>query len=161
MAIRNIGVFSGSRIGSDPDFSVAAERLGVLLAEHGLTMVYGGGRMGLMGSCSEKVMENGGKTIGIVPEIFSGLGDRNLVTEVINVSDLSERKKVMEEMSDAFIVLPGGMGTLDEYTEMIVGRQIGRTAKASVVINTNHFFDPLMKPAASMLPIISIRGSKK
>ncbi len=145
MEIEKLAVFSGSRLGNNPAYVKAAELLADTMYEKGMTMVYGGGRMGLMGVVSERLMKLGGRTIGIVPEIFRNKDDEKMVSELYRTESMSERKDLMISLADAFIVLPGGIGTIDEYSQTIVYRQLGMMSKPSVVLNIDGVFDNLEK----------------
>lgn len=139
-----ITVYCGSSIGKDPAWAEAAERLGCWIGEHGHSLVYGGGDAGLMGIISRCVFEKGGHVIGVIPENVSFIAEREqpYVSEVIRTADMSTRKKTMLELGDAFIALPGGIGTLDEITEAMTLVRIGIYRKPCVLFNENNYYGP-------------------
>ena len=122
----------------------AARSLGELMAEGGHTLVYGGGSTGLMGACAEGVMARGGKTLGIAPRYFDE-GDflRKDYGDFLFTDTMAERKTLMLELAEAFIVLPGGTGTMDEFFETLTLKQLGKQPKALVLLNTLGYYDPL------------------
>ncbi len=138
-------VFCGSQSGANPQFRAAAQALGRDLAAHGMDLVFGGGRVGLMGALADAVLAGGGRAIGVIPEF---LKDKELahpgVTEMVIVPDMHTRKRTMFERSDAFCVLPGGVGTLEEMFEMVTWRQLHRHNKPIVVLNTEGYWTHLM-----------------
>ncbi|MGH6932120.1 MAG: TIGR00730 family Rossman fold protein [Dongiaceae bacterium] len=125
-AIQSICVYCGSSLGHDERYREAASRFGRALAIHKIRLIYGGGRIGLMGQVADAALEAGGKVVGVIPESLETLerSHRGL-TELRVVRSMHERKNLMFEMADAFVVLPGGLGTLDEAIEMITWRQLG------------------------------------
>jgi len=143
--IRNIGVFAASSEAIDNAYRLAARDLGAAIGQRGLTLVYGGGNIGLMGVCARAVRENGGRVVGVIPE---RLVDLELAwteaDELVKTRDLRDRKAVMESRSDGFIVLPGGPGTLDELFEVLTLKQLGYFDKPVVLLNVEGFFDPLL-----------------
>jgi uncharacterized protein (TIGR00730 family) len=142
--IRNICVYCGSSPGTDPRFIKEATLLGSLMAENGIGLVYGGGSVGLMGAVSSGVFAKGGTVTGVIPEFLSGR-ERPLedAQELIVTHDMHERKRIMFERSDAFVALPGGIGTLEELIEQLTWAQLGRHKKPILVLNTGGFWDPL------------------
>ena len=143
---RSICVFCGSADGLAPDYYAAAHEMGRLLAESGITLVYGAGRTGLMGSLAEGALGAGGEVIGIVP---NGLESPQLIyttglTRLEFVEDIQLRKARMNALADAFITLPGGYGTMDEMFEVLTWSQIGRHRKPSAFLNVNGYFDSLL-----------------
>lgn len=137
-------VFCGSRQGVEPAFHQAAEALGAIIAQRGLSLVYGGGGTGLMGSLARGCMAAGGEVIGVLPRFFDtpelaqpGLTDLRLV------EDMHERKSVMGELGDGFIALPGGLGTFEEFFEVLTWAQIGLHRKPIGVLDTLGYFEPL------------------
>jgi uncharacterized protein (TIGR00730 family) len=142
--IRNICVYCGSSPGTDPRFVKEATLLGSLMAESGIGLVYGGGSVGLMGAVSSGVFAKGGTVTGVIPEFLSGR-ERPLedAQELIVTHDMHERKRIMFERSDAFVALPGGIGTLEELIEQLTWAQLGRHKKPILVLNTGGFWDPL------------------
>ncbi len=142
----SICVFCGSADGLAPEYYTAAWELGHLLAEKGITLVYGAGRTGLMGSLAEGVLQSGGKAVGVVPV---GLESPQLIytrelTKLEIVEDIQTRKARMIELADAFITLPGGYGTMDEMFEVLTWSQIGKNRKPCGFLNVNGYYDALM-----------------
>ena len=142
--IRNICVYCGSGPGTDPRFVKDATTLGSILADNGIGLVYGGGSVGLMGAVSSAAIAKGGTVTGVIPEFLSGR-ERPLADaqELIVTHDMHERKRIMFERSDAFVALPGGIGTLEELVEQLTWAQLGRHKKPILVLNTGGFWDPL------------------
>lgn len=141
-----ICVFCGSSFGSDPVFAEAARETGRLIASHGYDMVFGGGGVGLMGETARAARDGGAKVTGILPEFLRGLEpplDSGEIVEI--VSDMGVRKRRMLGMSDAFVILPGGIGTLDEFFEVIVEKQLGQLHKPIVILNLKNCYDPLIQ----------------
>jgi len=145
--ISSICVYCGSQPGHDPAFRQAAQVLGRAMAENGIDLVYGGGTKGLMGAVADAVLSNGGKAIGIIPEFLmnkeASEQDLGQLTELHITQDMHERKHLMFERSDAFVTLPGGIGTLEEIVEIMTWAQLGRHTKPMVLANINGFWDPL------------------
>jgi len=144
---RDIGafcVFAGSRMGTNGRFRAAAERLGRLMAERGIRLIYGGGAIGLMGVLAKSVLDHGGEVTGVIPDFLMTLevGDPG-VTELIVVDSMHERKARMFELSDGFVVLPGGLGTLDETIEMATWKQLQLHVKPIIVVNVDGYWDSL------------------
>lgn len=143
--MKRIAVFCGSTRGARPDYANAAVELANVLVSRGISLVYGGGRVGLMGRIAEAVSDGGGEVIGVIPKF---LVDKELAfqraSELRAVDTMSERKAVMAELSDAFIALPGGYGTLDELIEMLTWTQLGIHQKPCGLLNTCRYFEALM-----------------
>jgi len=140
-----ICVFCGSSLGGDPAYAENATLFGRLLGERGWTLVYGGGASGLMGELARAAGKAGARVIGVRPDSLSHIEmpmERGL--EIVKVADLFERKKMMMELSDAFATLPGGIGTLDEFLEVVTTRQLGLHDKPLVLLNARGFFDPVL-----------------
>jgi hypothetical protein len=142
-SINSVCVFCGSKHGVDPLWRRSAERLGRLMAERDIRLVYGGGRIGLMGVLADAVLAAGGHVTGVIPDFLVKLevGNGN-VTELVIVDSMHERKRRMFELSDAFVVLPGGLGTLDETFEIITWKQLRQHSKPIVVINAGGYWTP-------------------
>ncbi|MCB1739282.1 MAG: TIGR00730 family Rossman fold protein [Gammaproteobacteria bacterium] len=139
-------VFCGSRAGQDPAFLRSARDTGRLLAERGLTLVYGGGGRGMMGAVADAALAAGGRVIGVIPrDLFAREHLHAGLDEVHEVTDLLARKRLMAELSDGFMVLPGGLGTLDELFEMWTWQQLKMHAKPCAVVNVSGYFDPLLR----------------
>jgi len=149
--IRSVCVYCGSGPGENPAYFHAATDLGRILAENGIRLVYGGGSIGLMGAVAKAVLANGGAVTGIIPEFLSTreimLDD---VTELIITADMHERKRLMFERSEAFVALPGGIGTLEEVVEMMTWAQLGRHEKPVLLANLGGFWNPLIDLLAHM-----------
>ena len=140
-----ICVFCGSSPGNDPAYAEAAGRLGRTLAERGTTLVYGGGHVGLMGVVADAALGAGGEVIGVMPK---SLVDREIghtgLTKLHVVRSMHERKAVMSELSEGFIALPGGNGTLEEFFEVLTWAQLGEHAKPCGLLNVAGYYDPLL-----------------
>ena len=146
--IRSICVYCGSQPGRNTEYMEAGRALGRSIAEHGLRLVYGGGTRGIMGAVASGVMSSGGRVTGIIPEFLmdkeASKHSLSALTEVIVTQDMHERKHKMFEQSDAFVTLPGGIGTLEEIVEIMTWGQLGRHRKPMVFANVNGFWDPMM-----------------
>src|SRR5580693_3353382 len=157
--IKAICVYCGSGPGTDPAFMEAARRFGRILAENRITLVYGGGSAGLMGACAEAVLDHGGNVVGIIPEFLT---DREHMLmraqERIITHDLHERKRLMFERADAFVALPGGVGTLEELVEQLTWAQLGRHTKPVLLANIDGFWEPLFALLAHMRATQFIRS---
>jgi len=149
--IKTICVYCGSGFGSDPLFVESAAELGRAMAENGISLVYGGGNVGLMGTVARSVLEHGGHVTGIIPD-FLKTREKMLddVQETIVVSDMHTRKRLMFERSDAFVALPGGIGTLEELVEQMTWAQLGRHTKPILLLSANAFWKPLLTLLAHM-----------
>ena len=144
--IQSICVYCGSSPGNDPVFVETARKFGQILAQNGITLVYGGGSRGLMGALALSVHEHGGRVIGIIPE-FLKVRERMFTgaQEIVVTRDMHERKRMMFERADAFVALPGGIGTLEELVEQLTWSQLGRHRKPILVANINGFWEPLVE----------------
>lgn len=139
--IRSIAVFCGSKPGVNPAHAEAAVQLGRILAENNIRLVYGGGRIGLMGIVADTVMAGGGAVTGVIPHFISEFEVANhQISELIEVESMHERKHKMFEISDAFVILPGGLGTLDEAMEIITWKQLQLHAKPIIVANIDGYW---------------------
>jgi uncharacterized protein (TIGR00730 family) len=143
-AIRSVCVYCGSGPGSNPSFINAAHRFGAILAENDVRLVYGGGSVGIMGAVAASAIQGGGKVTGIIPE-FLTQKERALFEgqETVITPDMHTRKQMMFERADAFVALPGGVGTLEELVEQMTWAQLGRHKKPILVANIEGFWDPL------------------
>ena len=148
--MKAIGLFCGSHCGNNPLFKQIAEQLGELIATNDYTLVYGGSSWGLMGVVASKVLENNGKVVGIIPDFFSENVVEQREITIHKVKSMAERKEMMADMADVFVALPGGIGTLDEVTEIMSMNQLGLIAKPIGLLNSNNFFDPFLKQIDNM-----------
>ncbi len=145
MQTKRIAVFCGSRNGNNTVLSATASRLGKLMAAKDITLIYGGGNKGLMGAVANAVMENGGKAIGVIPEVLLEWEHQHEgITELHVVKDMHIRKKMMYELCDAAIVLPGGNGTLDEFFEMLTWNTLNIHNKKIILLNAAGFYQHLV-----------------
>ncbi|GJE29022.1 LOG family protein [Methylobacterium organophilum] len=143
--LTSVCVYCGSGFGTDPAFREAAATLGRDIAEAGLSLVYGGGNVGLMGTVAGAVLDHGGHVTGIIPDFLKSR-ERMLdaVQETIVVDDMHTRKKLMFDRADAFVALPGGIGTLEELVEQLTWAQLGQHTKPILLLSTNAFWAPLL-----------------
>lgn len=156
--IRTVCVFCGSGPGKDPAFVEAAQRFGRLLAESGVGLVYGGGSLGLMGALATAVLDNGGYVTGIIPEFLTEQERAFLrAQEIVVTRDMHERKRLMFERADAFVALPGGIGTLEEVVEQMTWAQLGRHKKPILLGNVGGFWNPLCALLDHMRALAFIR----
>jgi uncharacterized protein (TIGR00730 family) len=156
--IRRVCVYCGSSPGNDPDFVAAATRLGAILADNGVGIIYGGGTTGLMGALATAALSRGGDVVGVIPSFLRNR-ERMLkdASELIVTDDMHERKRIMFERSDAFVALPGGLGTLEELTEQLTWSQLGRHRKPILLANIDSFWDPLLALIAHMRELAFVR----
>ena len=142
---KRVCVFCGSSSGRNPAYAAAAASLGGVLAEHGITLVYGGGRIGLMGLLADAVLAADGQVVGVIPKAIEDLevAHRQL-TELHVVESMHERKALMADLAEAFIALPGGFGTLDELCEILTWAQLGMHGKPIGLLNIDGYFDLLL-----------------
>jgi hypothetical protein len=134
-------VFASSSSRIDNDYATAASKLGLLLAQAKIDVVYGGGGIGLMGRLADAVLENGGKITGVIPSFMKDEGwDHSSVSEMIITSDMGERKKRMFELAEAIVALPGGVGTLEELSEAMTLKQLGLYKGPIIILNTLNFY---------------------
>lgn len=143
--IRNVCVFCGSSPGRDPVYVETAREVGRVLATNGIGLVYGGGRIGLMGAVAEGALAAGGRVTGIIPD---ALRRREVAAEGLTalhvVRSMHERKQMMADTADAFVMLPGGFGTFEEFCEIITWSQLGMHAKPCILLNVHHYFRALV-----------------
>ena len=139
-----VAVYCGSNFGNDPAYAAAAASLGGTLAERGIRLVYGGGQVGLMGVVADAAIENGGEVLGVITEalVAKEVSHRGLARLQV-VGTMHERKAAMADAADAFVMLPGGFGTLDEFFEVVTWTQLGIHAKPCGILNAAGFFGPL------------------
>ncbi|QXX29450.1 TIGR00730 family Rossman fold protein [Bacillus amyloliquefaciens] len=144
--MKTICVFAGSNPGVNEEYKRKAAELGEYMAEQGIGLVYGGSRVGLMGTVADALMAGGGKAVGVMPSgLFSGEIVHQNLTELIEVSGMHERKAKMSELADGFIAMPGGFGTYEELFEVLCWAQIGIHQKPIGLYNVNGYFEPMMK----------------
>ena len=142
--IRKICVYCGSGPGTDPAFVDSARAFGAILAKNGVGLVFGGGAVGLMGAIAKSVLDHGGSVTGIIPEFLVAREHAMRDTDnLIITRDMHERKRKMFEMADAFVAMPGGIGTLEEVVEQITWVQLGRHRKPILLANIKNFWEPL------------------
>ncbi len=142
--IKKLAVFCGSSSGSNVLYEQKAKELGTYLAENGIGLVYGGGKVGLMGIIANAVLENNGDVIGVMPDhLYQKEVAHENLTQLEIVNTMHERKALMEKLSDGFIAMPGGMGTLDEIVELFTWSQLNLHVKPFGFYNVNHYFDKL------------------
>ena len=141
--IRTVCVYCGSGPGTNPSFIESATALGRIFAENGVRLVYGGGSVGMMGAVARAVLEHGGKVTGIIPDFLVKKEVMMPLEDLIVTPDMHERKRLMFEHSDAFVALPGGIGTLEELVEQLTWKQLGRHAKPVLLADIDGFWEPL------------------
>ncbi|WP_375238178.1 TIGR00730 family Rossman fold protein [Aurantibacter sp.] len=150
--MKNIAVFCGSGIGTDQSVIDSTYNLGKTLATKAITLVYGGAKIGLMGKVAQGCLDNNGNVIGIIPEF---LQTREIVsndlTELVTTKNMHDRKVVMYQKSDAFIIIPGGFGTMDEFFEISTWGQLGLHSKPIGVLNTDGFYNDLLRQIKKMV----------
>ena len=143
--IKTVCVYCGSGSGSNPRFVESAIALGKVFAENSIRLVYGGGSVGLMGAVAKAVLDHGGAVTGIIPDFLRARENAlTRVQEMIVTPDMHERKRLMFERSDAFVALPGGVGTLEELVEQMTWQQLGRHTKPVLLANIDNFWEPLI-----------------
>jgi uncharacterized protein (TIGR00730 family) len=142
-AIRKICVYCGSGPGSDPAFVAAARSFGQTLAKNGIGLVFGGGSVGLMGEVADAVLSHGGKVTGVIPQFLVEREHAMRRGEMIVTRDMHERKQRMFDLADAFVALPGGIGTLEEVVEQMTWAQLGQHKKPILLANIKEFWEPL------------------
>jgi hypothetical protein len=144
-AVETVCVFCGSSHGADPAFTVAAQRFGTALAEGGFELVYGGASVGLMGVVADAALAAGGRATGVITESLAGHEiAHGSLSDLHVVSTMHERKALMSELSDAFVMLPGGFGTYEEFMESVTWAQLGIHDKSCGILNVDGFFDDLL-----------------
>jgi uncharacterized protein (TIGR00730 family) len=149
--VRTVCVYCGSGPGSSPRFIEAALALGKTFAENRIRLIYGGGSVGLMGAIAKSALEHGGSVTGIIPDFLRSREHAlTSVQEMIVTPDMHERKRLMFERSDAFVALPGGIGTLEELVEQMTWQQLGRHSKPVLLANIDGFWEPLLSLLAHM-----------
>jgi uncharacterized protein (TIGR00730 family) len=156
--IRTVCVYCGSGPGTNPHFIEAAIVFGKVLADNHIRLVYGGGSLGIMGAIANSVLDHGGMVTGIIPDFLTARENAlTRVQEMIVTPDMHERKRLMFERSDAFVALPGGIGTLEELVDQLTWQQLGRHAKPVLLANIDRFWEPLVSLLAHMRKFQFIR----
>lgn len=157
--IRTVCVYCGSGPGTNPLFIEAATQFGRILAENDVRLVYGGGSLGMMGAIANSVLDHGGSVTGIIPNFLTSREHAlTRVQEMVVTPDMHERKRLMFERSDAFVALPGGIGTLEELVEQLTWQQLGRHSKPVLLANIDGFWEPLFALLAHMRATQFIRS---
>lgn len=143
--MKRVCVFCGSNMGTRPEYAEVARAMGTALVGRGFGLVYGGGRVGLMGTIADAVLEGGGEAIGVIPESLKAkeLEHRGL-SELHVVASMHQRKALMAELSDAFVAMPGGFGTFEEFCEILTWAQLGFHTKPMGLLNAVGFYDPML-----------------
>ncbi len=143
--MKSICVYCGSKFGTNPAFKTQAQALGKLLATQKITLVYGGGSIGLMGAIADAVLENHGKVVGVLPRFMNEIELRHEgLTEMVVVDSMHERKLKMAELADAFIAMPGGLGTLEELSEILTWVQLQLIQKPVGILNVDNYYHHLI-----------------
>lgn len=151
MIFTAIAVFCGSQLGNDPLYEQHARELGEYMGKNKITLIYGGGGKGLMGAVATAVMEKGGRVTGIIPEVLIGWEHQHTgITDLQVVADMHARKKIMYDLCDAAIILPGGYGTLDEMFEMLTWNTLKIHSKKLILLNTAGYYDNLIAHITQM-----------
>jgi len=151
MKYKSLAVFCGSQAGANSLFIEHATQLGKMMGKRQTTLIYGGGRKGLMGAVADAAMANNGKVVGIIPELLIGWEHQHTgITDLQVVADMHARKKIMYEISDAAIILPGGYGTLDEMFEMLTWNTLNIHNKKIILLNSAGFYNHLIEHIKQM-----------
>lgn len=162
VAIASLCVFCGSSTPSDTRYRDTARALGTLVASRGIGLVYGGGRVGLMGALADAALAAGGRVVGVIP---TGLFSREIahteLTELRKVGSMHERKQLMYDLADGFVALPGGLGTLEELAEVTTWSQLGLHAKPVVLLDVDGFWDPLVAQLDRMVAVGLLKPSNR
>ncbi|MGB3694370.1 MAG: TIGR00730 family Rossman fold protein [Spirulinaceae cyanobacterium] len=144
--MKYICVFCGSRTGINPNYEQTASNLGKMIAQKGLGIVYGAGKSGLMGAVAKAALTAGGQVVGVIPDFLSSQEPTySGLTKLHIVDSMHERKALMAKLADAFIILPGGYGTLEEFCEILTWAQLALHQKPIILLNINGYYDPLLK----------------
>ena len=150
--IKSVAVYCGHKLGKNHEYAITAQKIGEILAKNNITVVFGGSNVGLMGMVSSAALENGGNVIGIsTPHVESLQEPAHPEIKVKIVDGLSTRKQEMYDLSDAFIILPGGMGTLDEMTDILTKQQVGESCKPVILVDTANFWESFDKLVLKMI----------
>jgi uncharacterized protein (TIGR00730 family) len=159
VALRAVCVFCGSSTPSDPVYRDAARELGALIASLGIDLVYGGGRVGLMGELADAALAKDGRVVGVIPVgLFSREVGHTGLSELHEVASMHERKQLMYDLADGFIALPGGLGTLEELAEVATWSQLGLHRKPVVLLDVDGFWQPLVEQLETMVTVGLLRS---
>ena len=151
MSIQAIAIFCGSQKGNNPIYAQHATELGKIITENNLTLIYGGGKNGLMGIAANSVMNSGGKVYGVIPKVLMQWESQHEgITELLVVEDMHVRKRTIYERCDAAIILPGGFGSMDELFEILTWNQLSIHDKRIFILNSNGFYDHLLAQMQKM-----------
>ena len=142
--MHHVAVFCGSRKGNNPIYEKSARKLAKELVKRNLHLIYGGGDVGLMGIIANAVLQEGGKVTGVMPKFLRDIEGHFALTESIIVTTMHERKAIMAERADVFIILPGGLGTMDEFMEILTWRQLQLHSKPIAVLNVNGYYNHIL-----------------
>lgn len=146
MENKKLAVFCGANVGNNPRYKEAAIELAAAMVANKVDLVFGGGKVGIMGVMADEIMRQGGKAFGVIPEKLMAMEvGHEGITELKIVKTMHERKALMAEMSDAFVALPGGIGTLEEIIEVFTWHQIGYHKKTCALLNTDNYYDSLIQ----------------
>jgi uncharacterized protein (TIGR00730 family) len=160
--IRTVCVFCGSSSGARPDYEIAAEKLGRALARRNIALVYGGARVGLMRAVADAVLETGGKVVGVIPELLvSREIAHDRLTELRVVGSMHERKAMMAELADAFMLLPGGFGSWEEFCEVVTWAHLGLHTKPCGLLNVSGYYSPFLALAERAVAEGFVRASHR
>ena len=151
MSITSLAVFCGSKEGTNPLYREHAKRLGYIIADKKITLIYGGGNKGIMGTLADASLERNGRVIGIMPKLLNGIEHSHYgISELHEAEDMHSRKKLLYEKADAALILPGGYGTMDEFFEMLTWNQLDIHDKKIFILNSAGFYDYLIKQLEKM-----------
>jgi uncharacterized protein (TIGR00730 family) len=162
VAIASLCVFCGSSTPADPQYAATAQALGTLIARLGIGLVYGGGRVGLMGELADAALAAGGRVVGVIPTGLISLEVAHTgLTELREVGSMHERKQLMYDLADGFVAMPGGFGTLEELAEVTTWSQLGLHAKPVVLLDVDGFWDPLVAQLDRMVTVGLLKPSNR
>jgi uncharacterized protein (TIGR00730 family) len=162
VAITSLCVFCGSSTPTDPRYGATAKALGALAARRGISLIYGGGRVGLMGELADGALTAGGRVVGVIPTgLFSREVGHTGLSELHEVGSMHERKQLMYDLADGFIAMPGGLGTLEELAEVTTWSQLGLHAKPVVLLDVDGFWDPLVAQLDRMVAVGLLKPSNR
>lgn len=160
--LRAVCVFCGSSVPADPRYLDAARALGALLARRRVDLIYGGGSVGLMGELADAALGDGGRVIGVIPAgLFAREVGHTGLTELHEVASMHERKQLMYDLSDAFVALPGGLGTLEELAEVATWSQLGLHSKPVALLDVGGFWEPLVSQLGRMVETGLLKSSSR